>query len=95
MLEALESSQVIMTMVTMATVQVNCYGDVADDDDDDDGEDDDDGGDDRYKDDPDDHEDLSICIPTMTTISEQMMIMVMITVLRMICSCPTSPDDDD
>ena len=64
-------------------------------DDDDDGEDDDDGGDDRYKDDPDDHEDLSICIPTMTTISEQMMIMVMITVLRMFCSCTTSPDDYD
>ena len=56
---------------------------------------DDDGGDDNYKDDPEDHEDLSICFPTMATVSEQMMIMVMITVLRMICSCPTSPDDDD
>ena len=49
MLEALESSQVIMAMVTMTTVNVNGYGDVADgdgDDDDDgdgDGDDDDDG----------------------------------------------------
>ena len=32
MLEALESSQVIMAMVTMTTVKVNGYGDVADGD---------------------------------------------------------------
>ena len=38
MLEALESSQVIMAMVTMTTVNVNGYGDVADGDGDDDGD---------------------------------------------------------